>query len=209
VDTEIVAVDLVDVAPDTCQLVAQALAKGPGIEELAGLVNLVEDAIQKAKGAGRFLPTIEVNMVEGAFGAGPGDDMRWDNRFDLGVHVRWNLTDLFTSSDRLRVADAQRQQAHLAYQDLRAKLTAGVQESRAAILYGQEELKYGEDQLKHAKQARDLSKKRIDNMLPGATADMMLSLQSLAQAQLNRLNAIREYDKAQLRLMLLVGCRSK
>jgi hypothetical protein len=35
----------------------------------------------------------------------------------------------------------------------------------------------------------------------------MLSLQSLGSAQVGHLNALRDYNRAQLRLMLLVGCR--
>jgi outer membrane protein TolC len=132
--------------------------------------------------------------------------MRWDNRFDLGLQVRWNLTNLFTAKDQLRILDAKSQQAHLAYQDLRGKLTAGVEESREAIVQGREQMKLGKEQIKSAREAYRLSDERLRNNLQGATAsEVLLSLQSLSAAQGGYLNAIRQYDKAQLRLLVLVG----
>jgi hypothetical protein len=45
-------------------------------------------------------------------------------------------------------------------------------------------------------------------MIPGATAtEELLTLQSLALAQLGHLNAVRDHNKAQIRLMLLVGAK--
>lgn len=210
VDKEIVPVTLVDATPEACHLVAEALAGGPGIHELLALVNLVEDAVAKAKGPGRFIPAVELCAGEGAFGAGPGDDWKWDNRFDVGVHVRWNLTDLcLTSCERNRIVEAQRQQAHLAYQDLRGKLTAGVQEARETILSTRQEIIVGKEQIEHAIKAREESKRRVSKMIPGATAtEELLSLQSLALAQIGHLNAIRDHNKAQIRLMLLIGSKS-
>ena len=208
VDTAPVPIALVDVGPCTDALVAQALTGGPGIQELSSLVNLVEDAVRRSRSAARFMPTVEVNLVEGAFGAGPGSSLDYDNRFDLGIHLRWNLTDLCYQNEKHRMASAQREQAHLAYQDLRAKLTAGVQEARESILSGKEQIDLGQKQIEHAEKARQRSKLRIDKLVPGATpTELMLALQSVGTAQAAHINAIREYDKAQLRLMLLVGCR--
>lgn len=208
VDAEIIPIDLVDPTPAVCDLVNRALANGPGIEELQGLVNLVEDAIKRSQGPARFLPSVEMRMVEGAFGAGKGSVLDYANRWDLGLALRWNLTDLTTRHDRQRVAEAQRQQAHLAFQDLRAKLTAGVQESRASVLSGLEEMQLSKEQIKHAREARQLSRERVEKNIPGSSvSEVLLSLQSLALAQLGHLNAVREYDKAQLRLQLLIGCQ--
>ncbi|MBL8797953.1 MAG: TolC family protein [Planctomycetia bacterium] len=208
VDEEIIPVNLVDATPPVCELIDRAMAGGPGIEELQGMVNLVEDAIARSKGPVRFMPSVELRMTEGAFGAGPGSVLDYENRWDMALVFRWNLTDLATRHDRQRVADAQRQQAHLAYHDLRTKLTAGVRESRESILSGVEEIQLGKEQIKHARSARQLAKERVEKNIPGSSvSEVLLSLQSLAMAQLGHLNAIREYDRAQLRLMLLIGCQ--
>ena len=205
-DKEIVPVELVDIGNCTGDLVARALGQGPGVRELEGLVALVEDAIKKSQGMARFLPTFEMRMAEGAFGAGQGQVLDYNNRWDLGLQMRWNLTDFAKRKEASRIADAQRNQAHLAYQDLRGKLTAGVHEARESILAGKDQIDLSKQQIEHARKARALSKTRLDKLIPGATAsESLLSLQSVAMAQLAHLNAVREYNKAQLRLLILTG----
>lgn len=208
VDKELIPIDMVDIGECVDALVAKAMANGPGIQEMESIVSLVENAVKQANGPGRFMPNVAFGLAEDAFGGGPGSRLDYDNRLDVGVAVYWNLTDLFTSGEKHRMMNAQRDQAHIAYQDLRARLTAGVQEARESIVTGKQEIKLGQDQINYAEQARQRSKLRIDKLVPGATpTEVMLSLQSLGMAQTNRLNAVRDYNKAQLRLMLLVGCQ--
>jgi outer membrane protein TolC len=212
-DRRLVPIDLVDASPPTSDLVAQALAKGPGVQEMEGLLALIQDSVERSQGAGKYLPIFEVRMAEGAYGAGPGDQMSWDNRWDLGLQARWNLTEFLTQKDRRRVAQARIQQAHLAYQDLRGKLTAGVQEGRASILSGREQIHLGEAQVSDASQAMDLSEKRLkENPQPTSYSESLLAHGAVARAQLNYLSALSAYNKAQIRLMVLLGpeaCRPK
>lgn len=205
-DGDLVPFVLVDPSQSTCDLVAQAQNNGPGVQELAGLVALVEDAIRKAKGPGRFMPVFEVRMTEGAFGAGPGDDMKWDNRWDMALQMRWNLTDLATACERGRIAEAQRAQAHLAYDDLRGKLTAGVREAHETILGGAERIETSKKQIGDARKAQEESQTRLNNAVEGSEKDMFNSLEILGRSQYNYLTAVREYDKAQIRLLILLGC---
>lgn len=204
-DGELVPFQLIDATQPTCELVARAQTQGPGIQELAGLVSLVEDAIHKAQGPGRFLPTFEARAVEGGFGAGPDANLKWDNRFDLAFQMRWNLADLAKRCDLRRAADAQRSQAHLAYQELRAKLTAGVQEAHETILAGGDIIESSRTQIRYSRDARKESRDRLDKAVEGSMTEVFNSLQSLGSAQLNYLSAVREYDKAQIRLLILLG----
>lgn len=206
VDPSLVPISLVDASPPACDLVALALAAGPGIREMEGLLALVHDSIERAQGPGRLLPVFETRMAEGAFGAGPNDNLPWDNRWDLGLQARWNLTEFCTARDRRRVALAKMHQAHLLHRDLQGKLTAGVQEAREAILSGHEQIRLGEEQISNARKAHELSNDRLKNNIVGSSpSEVLLSLQAVGLAQVNYLNAIRSYDRAQLRLMLLLG----
>lgn len=206
VDPLLVPIALVDAQPDTCELVAQALSQGPGIRELEGMLALVEDAMRRAQGPGKYLPCVDMRILEGAFGAGPGDQMDWANRMDAVVQVRWNLSGLATARERQQIANAQRAQVHMAYQDLRAKLTAGVQEARSAILFGSEELKLAGQQVTHASEARRLARPRLDKNIGGSSyTEVLLSMQAYGLAQVNQISSIRDYDKAQLRLLFLMG----
>ncbi|MBY0526385.1 MAG: TolC family protein [Gemmataceae bacterium] len=169
-DAALVPFELIDVNRPTCELVAQALAHGPGIQEMEALVNLVEDALARSEGG-------------------------------LG-----NLLNCRTRCERERIAEAQRAQVHLAYDDLRAKLTAGVQESQETAIRGRQEIRHSREQVTHAGDARDLSRRRLDNNVMGSSpSEVLLGQQSLSLANINYLGAVRDYNKAQLRLLILTG----
>jgi outer membrane protein TolC len=205
-DPRLVPFQLVDASRPCCDLVAQAQAQGPGVREMEGLLNLIQGAMEQAKGPGRFLPAFELRLAEGAFGTGPGDDTRWDNRLDLGLHARWNLTELATARERLRQARSKLNQAHLGYQDLRGRLAMGVQEAREASLSNADQIRDAEDQIRSARETYRRSQLRLNENIKGSSAsEVLLAVRSLGLAQLNYLSAVRELDKAQLRLMILTG----
>ncbi len=201
VDRQLVMFDLIDMRLPPQVLVEAALTSGPGIRELEGLVGLIESARAKSEGPGRLLPTLEVWVGEGAFGAGPGSRSNWDNRADLCVNAKWNLTDLFTSRERTLMVQSQSQQAQLGLMDLRAKLTLGVQEAREAILSGRDQIKLGKDQIQFATEVYQNASARKDRTV----LEVLFAIKSLTLAEYDYLRAVREYDKAQLRLLLLTG----
>src|SRR5262249_49160935 len=148
----------------------------------------------------------QMNMIEGGFGAGPGSQLDWDNRWDLGVQAKLNLTDFVTMKEKRRLAESKLQQANLTYQDLRNKLTAGVKESREAILSGREQIAHTTEQIKHASEAYKLSDKRLEENVAGASVgEVLLSITSLERAHFGYLMSVSAYNKAQIRLMMLLG----
>jgi outer membrane protein TolC len=204
VDGSLAAFELVDPSLDSQALVAQALGAGPGVREMEGLLALIDDTRAKAAGPGRFIPSVELFMAEGAFGAGPGSQSTWDNRWDLGLHVKWNLTDLVTARQRRRVADAQSEQARLGYDELRAKLALGVREAYESSLSGKEQIHLGQMQIREAEEAYDLSNSRLKENIKGSSpSEVLLAIRGLAGARLFYLQALQDYDKAQLRLFVL------
>jgi outer membrane protein TolC len=207
VDNRLGILHLVNALVPACDLVAQALTSGPGIREMEGLLNLIQESIEKAKGPSKYMPVLGVRMAEGLFGAGPGARSDWDNRWDLGLQVRWNLTECVTAHDRARVSQARYNQAQLSYQDLRGKLAAGVEEAQSAIQAGEKELHQGEEQIKEAKEAARSSLDRYKQvkLAQKSPTDPFLAIRTQTGAQLGYLGIIRDYDKAQLRLMILTG----
>jgi outer membrane protein TolC len=205
-DRRLAPLHLVEASQAACDLVSQALNNGPGIREMEGLLSLIQGSMDKAKGPARFLPVFEVRLGEGAFGTGPGDSALWDNRMDLGIHARWNLTQLATAKDQLRVAQSKLSQAQLSYQDLRGRLALGVQEAREASLSSAEQIHLAEQQIDHARASYKLSNVRLTENIKGSSpSEVLLSIRSLGAAQANYLEAVRDLDKAQLRLMVLLG----
>jgi outer membrane protein TolC len=205
-DGKLLPLDLVDASPPCCDLVAQAMTNGPGIREMEGLLTTIQEALEKSKGPSKYLPILELCVGEGAFGAGPGDSLQWSNRMDLGLQARWNLGEHVTEKDRARIANSKLRQAVLSSQDLRAKLSSGVQEARESSLNGKEQVRITAEQVQHALEAYRLSKLRMKENVKGSSpAEVLGTLQNLAAAQISHLTAINAYDKAQLRLMLLLG----
>ncbi len=143
VDAALAPIDVVDATPPASALVGQALANGPGVRELQGLLSTIDCGMAELESPKKFLPTLDLCLGEGAFGAGPDASMVWDNRFDVGVEARWNLTELFKAKDEKRLAESKRRQVELSYDDLRGKLTLGVREAREAILSGREQIEQG------------------------------------------------------------------
>ncbi len=197
---------LVDATRPLQGLVEQALGQGPGVRELEGLLALIDSQRCKAQGLQRLLPTFEANVAEGAFGAGPGAGLTWDNRFDLCLQARWNLTNLLTLKQQQNLLRTKTQQLHLGYQELRAKLTMGVCEAREAILSNLEQVHLGKKQIHYAQEVYDLSDYRLRNNIRGRTpSEVLMAIGSLARAQFRYLEALGDHDKAQTRLFVLLG----
>lgn len=203
---EITLVKLVNDTMPPAQLVDQALRNGPGINELAQLLAVIDRVHQKSHDRSPLLPTLEISMAEGAYGAGPGATLNFDNRWDLGVHFRWSLNDLADRRNQQRILDIQREQARISYEDLRGKLTLGVRQAIEEIKAGNDQIQLAVKHIQAAEESYRLSDNRLRENIKGRSpSEVLLAARSLFAARLSYLNAIRDYDRAQLRLFLLVG----
>ena len=205
-DKHLVAFRLVDPQQPADVLVQTAMQRGPGVQETEAILGLLENMRSKSESPLHFLPSMEMRMGEGAFGAGPGSRMDWENRWDLGLQARWNVTELLTGRQRKRLADIKIQQAHLSYQDLRGKLVLGVQEAREAARSNHDQIRLAAVQIQHSEESYNLSDLRLRENIKGRSpSEVLLAIRSLLGARLSYLNAIRDYDKAQIRLFVLTG----
>jgi outer membrane protein TolC len=206
-DPRLVPIALVDANQPVESMVEKAWNHGPGVRELEGLLRAVETARNANYGWSHWMPSIELNMIEGGYGASPdGQALNWANRFDLGVHMRWNLSEFVFAKEKRRQADANIQQVRLSADDLRAKLTLGVQEARDAIHGGLEQAGLAERHIHFAEESYKLSDIRLKQNIKGrSTSEVLLALRSLGGARLEYLQAVRDANKAQMRLFVLVG----
>jgi outer membrane protein TolC len=209
VEPQLVPIKLVDPTLPVQAFVDQALTQGPGVRELEGLLRIVAAARNSNYGWQHWMPAIDLCMQEGAFGAGPGNQLDWANRFDLTVHLRWNLNEFVYAKYKRQQADMHIQQVQLSFQDLRLKLTLGVQESRDAILGCTDQMRLAERHIKFAEEAYRQSDQRLKQNIKGRSpSEVLLALRSLGGARLEYLQAVRDLDKAHLRLHALVGIHS-
>jgi len=201
----LVAFELVDLSVPPDELVGMALRNGPGIREMEALLSVIDEARAKASGPARFLPILEVRVAEGVFGTGPGDGMRWDNRMEAMFGAKWNVTDLLTARPRGAAVQARAQQAQFTYQDLRAKLSMGVHEAHDAITTGRAQIQQGQLQKRSADAAYTFSNDLLRKKLDGSVLNVLLALKTSSAADFDLIRAIRGYDQAQLRLLILTG----
>jgi outer membrane protein TolC len=208
-DPALLPLHLIDPHAPTCDLVARAMTDGPGVHELEGMLAMLHHSMEQAQGPSKFMPVLEMRMGEGIFGAGPGARSDWDNRWDLAVQARWDLSNLVTGKQRLRAAESKLHQVHIDYDDLRGRLAEGVQEAQETALSSQAQIPLGQQQIEHARKADDFFQKQLDlPELPNgvlAFTDALRALQVLRAAEFNVLGALGAFDKAQLRLILLLG----
>ncbi len=184
-DETLAPVDLTDATVPLPSLLKQAEENGPGVAELQGLAAAIEQGIAEAQCAQGICNRTGAALVCG----------------------------------RLQMAQSQLRQAQLAQVDLHGKLRAGVEEAVSSILSGREQITQASGAIQHAAETYRLLDERLKKQGEEAnqrnrTYDAVLvSIQQLAQAHGNYLTAVRAYNKAQVRLLLLIGtyndCRGK
>jgi outer membrane protein TolC len=207
-DEQLVAFHLVDANQPVEALCAQAMANGSGLRELEGILSVIQEGMTKGESPARFLPIFEARAIEGLFGAGPNDNMTFANRLDVAVQARWNLTDLCTAGAQRRIGCSLLTQTQLTYADARSKLALGVRQARDASVSGEQELTLTTEQILQTKRAAELSDMRLNEGLTTSFSEVLIAKKSVAGAQANYLSVLRDFDKAQLRLMILCGMKS-
>lgn len=170
-------IDRADTSVAVEVLVRQAQDNGPGVRELQGLIASIQQALAEACRAQRCCARTGAPLICG----------------------------------RLQMAESQLQQAQLSLLNLQLKLRAGVEDAYTAIVSGREQLSLASKMIDHANETNRIMELRLTEESPEAamrnkTYDGVLnSVRQLSQAQSNYLTAVRDYDKAQVRLLLLLG----
>jgi Outer membrane efflux protein len=107
---------------------------------------------------------------------------------------------------QLQRAQFKLDETHLALEDLRGKLALGVIEARSAIMSGRGQVRDSADNIRHAAETYRLSDLRLRENAPGASNnDVSQSIRGLELAHFTHISAVAAYNKAQLRLLLLLG----
>jgi outer membrane protein TolC len=124
-----------------------------------------------------------------------------------GIHsVHPCLTYIPRVARQLQMAHFKLEETQLALDDLRGKLAAGVVEARGAIESGRKQIMESAQQIQHAAETYRLSDLRLTQNAPGAsTNDVSQAIRGLEFAHLTHLTAVAAHNKAQLRLILLLG----
>jgi hypothetical protein len=178
-DRELTAFTLVNADAPVESLIAQAIERGPLMKEVETQTPLSGGGCQLA------------------------DQCCCRQRF-----CSWHLLNSACLCQPACVPPAEEAHSQTSLQDMRARLTMRVQESREAALSARDRLTLALNQVKHANEAYEQSVYRLtespyaNNRSP---TEVHLAMRSLQEAKTAYLTAIRDHDKAQLRLAFLTG----
>jgi hypothetical protein len=176
-DQSLTPIDIVDAGVPVEALISQAQENGPGVHELQGLAGAIQAGINDARCAQRLCGRTGSAMICG----------------------------------RLEMANSQLQQAQLTLVDTKGKLRAGVEEARSAILSGRDQIREAADAIQHGAETYRITNLRLESESPRESFNkntyntVLTSIQQLAQGHANYISAVRSYNKAQVRLLLLIG----
>jgi outer membrane protein TolC len=211
---------LVDVGFSEEQLVATALAQGPGISEVEFAVQSLQEQLDAAR-RHRFTPQLGLDLGYGAFGGGVGSNYNtWGDRTDVGVHVYWDLSELLRADANRCLFEAKRQQANLQRQQVHKKLSLGVRVALLQARSAQERMTMAEQHISDV--IEQYQKVRTTKIIPPSNfrnddgsneSERVLSyltvesrlIGQLAAARTAYLDALIVWNKAQVTLNYLTG----
>jgi outer membrane protein TolC len=155
----------------------------------------VEALVEQARTNGPTIP--ELTQVAGAIQAGIDEARLAHRACQLGCAL---------ICARLHAAESKLQQTNLTLDDVRGRLTLGVREAYEAILSGREQVGYLTAEVRHARETYRLANLRLTEGVMGASqAEVAQAVRGVEAAEFNRLQALAALDKAQVRLLLLIG----
>lgn len=202
---------LVDENQDELILMQRARSQGPGMAEIAAVLQAIEEQQRKARQVA-LIPTFVAQTGYGAFGGGQGSDLiNFGGRFDTNVGAYWDVMDIVGTRQTRELACSKKRQALLENEKLEGKLAAGVRIARYRAIEARRRIAGAEKEIDLAIRAYSQSKKRMDaDVAPNREIDLGLvevlpSISALANARSSYLEAVIEYNKAQIELMYLTG----
>jgi outer membrane protein TolC len=199
------SLELVATDEDVAVLAARALDNRPEAEQLDALVAAAESDA-RAQRYGWFIPNVALSYSSGRFGGGPASTTAvTGHRDDLALQLYWQL-DALGIGNRARTAEreARLRQVALERDKLRDAIVAEVRAGYAAVQSLQPQLGLADRAVEHASEAYELHRERIYDR-QGLPLEAMQAMQTLAAAELARLDLHVAYNIAQLRLHTALG----
>jgi outer membrane protein TolC len=122
------------------------------------------------------------------------------------LHIACNLTGWCSICGRIQEAEARLREVHLAGEELSGKLEAGIREGRSAVLSGRDQIALGAEQIRHAVEGYRLSDLRLTDSISSQNLNaVQQSIRGLEASHLAYIQAVSAYNKAEVRLAILLG----
>jgi hypothetical protein len=195
------------------------LVTGPGIDEIAAAQQALQEQLANAQ-RHRYTPTVALDFGYGAFGGGVGSSYRtWGDRLDAGAHVYWDLSEMLRVGATRQVFESKKRDACLQQEKLRKSLTLGIRVAHEQAHAARRRMADAEQVVANVidtyKKVRNLkiipTKIKEDGDATGSNqvveqyALEAKSIEQLAQMRNAYLEALVDWNKAQVMLHFLTG----
>ena len=202
----LVPVQLVDEATPSEVLLAQSVQDGPGLREVRAVLDSLDELESQATRIA-LLPTVRGNVISGVFGGGTGSTLDdYNGKTAASLEAYWNLTDLLGVGQKREILNSQRRQAFTRQDGILADLAFGIQMARTRALRARQRIAQAEQQVRLALLAYQSNQERLQEAADKTgPQDVSQSIEALGQGRKNYLQAVIDYNKAQINLQYLLG----
>ena len=204
-ETAVLPVDFVDHTKSREELVEIALSNRPEIQR-EGFSMAAADALRQAASKKRYLPIITGQARVGAFGGDDGSRLRkFDDRQDYRLAIEWS-TDHLGKGDRaiLEQREAQLAQADTHREQVKNEVIRQVLAAVVQVKKTAEQIDLAREQVESASASLILTTARLKNGL-AIPYEVIRAHEDLVRSQNNQVDAIIEYNKAELWLLRSLG----
>jgi outer membrane protein TolC len=207
----LVPITLIEPETTLDALVQTALQNRPDLAAARESIAAAWERVRRAE-VSPLVPKLVVQNQTGAYGGGLNDDLQnFQARNALGAQLFWEVRNLgFGNRAEIAERKAGLEQSHFQLIEVRARMASDIVESAQVAAARFESLDLAERSVKEATELYRISKEGIANVVDAKNLfDALRPLQAiqvLNQSQLSYANAVAEYNKAQYRLFVQLGC---
>lgn len=201
----VIPLHLVEVNDGPAAYVATGLMRRPELAEQKHLVCEAVERLRREKYA-PLVPSVLLGMSYGGLGGGLGSSIvNTDDRWDADAVAYWEVRNLGFGERAARAETSSLQrQAQMREVAILDRVAREVAEAHAQVTKRQQRIELTRRGVEAARKSYALNVQRIENA-QGLPIETLQSIQALATAQRAYLNAVVDYNVAQLELSRAIG----
>ena len=201
----VIPLHLVEVNDGPASYVATGLMRRPELAEQKHLVCEAVERLRREKYA-PLVPSVLLGMSYGGLGGGLGSSIvNTDDRWDADAVAYWEVRNLGFGERAARAeASSLQRQAQMREVAILDRVAREVAEAHAQVTKRQQRIELTRRGVEAARKSYALNVQRIENA-QGLPIETLQSIQALVTAQRAYLNAVVDYNVAQLELSRAIG----
>jgi outer membrane protein TolC len=204
-DTTVVPLEMLQESSNESSLISTGLSVRPELKESQALVAAACEAYKREKYA-PFVPSVLLGFSTTSFGGGLGSNAdNFGGRYDIDAMMVWEMRNLgFGEGAARRERTAQVQQATFAKLRIMDQVAQEVAEANVQVGIRRQQLEMAQTAITSARESYQRNVDRIRDG-QGLPIEVLQAIQALEASQRAYLNAVANYNRAQLQLQWALG----